>query len=102
MFCDNNEHKNIINIYFKIIKELRHEVFSFFDEFQDHSFVFADAFTRFRIIKNDNVIDYDDDDDDDDDDNDDHNDINLNRFKFKTDNNLSSNKKINTPVYVTS
>ena len=71
-----------INIYFKIIKQLRDEVFFFIDEFEDHNFVFAD----FRFIKSDNVIDYDDDDDDDDD-------INLNRFIFKTDDNLLYNKK---------
>ena len=63
------------------------------DEFEDHNFVFADDFTRLRFIKNDNVIDYDDDDDDDDDD-----DINPSRFKFRTDDNLLHNKKINIPV----
>ena len=67
-------------------------------EFEDHNFVFADDFTRFRFLKNDNVID-DDDDDDDDDDNDD---INLSRFKFKIDDNLLYNKKINIPVCVIS
>ena len=67
------------------------------DEFEDHNVVFADDFTRFRFIKNDNVIDYDDDDDDDDD-----YDINLSRFKFRTDDNLFYNKKINIPVCVIS
>ena len=57
------------------------------DEFEDHNFVFAYDFTIFRFIKNDNVIDYDDDDD-----------INPSRFKFKTDDNLLYNKKINIPV----
>ena len=57
IFCDNNKNKNIINIYFKIIKQLRDEVFSFIDEFEAHNFVFADDFTRFRFIKNANVID---------------------------------------------
>ena len=51
IFCDNNKNKNIINIYFKCIKQLRDEVFSFIDEFEDHNFVFADDFTRFRFIK---------------------------------------------------
>ena len=99
IFCDNNNNKkNIINIYFKIIKQLRDEVFSFLDEFEDHNFVFADDFTRFRFIKNDNVIAYvvDDDDDDDDDD------INPSRFKFRTDDNLLYNKKINISVCVIS
>ena len=64
------------------------------DAFEDHNFVLADNFTRFRFIKNDNVIDYDDDDDDDD--------INLSRFKFRTDDNLLYNKKINIPVCVIS
>ena len=64
------------------------------DEFEDHNFIFAGDFTRFRSIKNDNVIDYDDDDDD--------YDINLSRFKFRTDDNLLYNKKINIPVCVIS
>ena len=75
------------------------------DEFKDHNFVFADDFTRFRFIKNDNVIDYDDDDDDndvDDDVDDDDGDINLGRFKFRTDDNLLYNKTINIPVCVIS
>ena len=54
------------------------------DEFEDHNFVFAGDFTRFRFVRNDNVIDYDDDDDDHDDDDDD---INPSRFKFRTDDN---------------
>ena len=79
------KNKNIINIYFKIIKQIRDEVFSFIHEFEDYNFVFADDFTRFRFLKNNNVIDYDDDDD---------NDINLSRFKFKTDDNLLYKKKL--------
>ena len=66
------------------------------DEFKDHNFVFTDDFTRFRYIKNDNVIDYDDDDDDDDN----NDDINIGRFKFKTNDNLLYNKKLNIPVCV--
>ena len=74
------------------------------DEFEDHNFVFADDFTRFRFIKNDNMVDYDDDNDDndDDDDDDDDDDINLSRFKFITDDNLLYNKKNNIPVCVIS
>ena len=49
--------------------------------------LFADDFTRFRYIKNDTVIDYDDD-------------YSLTNFKFKTDDNLVYNKKINIPVCV--
>ena len=45
IFCNNNKNKNIINIYFKIIKQLRDEVFSLIDEFEDHNFVFADDST---------------------------------------------------------
>ena len=52
-------------------------MFSLIDEFEDHNFVFTDDFTRFRFIKNDNVIDYDDDDDNDDDDDDDDDDIKI-------------------------
>ena len=85
IFCDNNKNKNIINIYFKIIKQLRDEVFSLIDEFEDDNFVFANDFTRFRFIENDNVIDYDDNDKDDD---------SLTNFKFKTDDNLLYNKKL--------
>ena len=51
IFCDNNKNKNIVNIYFKIIKKLRDEVFSLIDEFEDHNFVFAYDFTIFRFIK---------------------------------------------------
>ena len=68
------------------------------DEFEDHNFVFADDFTRFGFIKNDDVID--DDDDDDDDGDDDY--INHSRFKFRTDDNLLYNQKINIPVCVIS
>ena len=45
------------------------------------------------------MIDYDDNDDDD---GDDDNDIDLSRFKFRTDDNLLYNKKINIPVCVIS
>ena len=38
IFCDHNKTKNIIDIYFKIIKQIRDEVFSFVDEFEDHDF----------------------------------------------------------------
>ena len=79
--CDvKMDFKFLNEICFKIIKQLRGKVFSFIDEFEDHNFVFADDFTRFRFVKNDNVIADDDDDDDDD--------INPSRFKFKTDDNL--------------
>ena len=94
IFCDNNKIKNIIDIYFKIIKQLKNEVFSFIDEFEDYDFVCAADLTKFRFIKNDNVIDYDDDDDDDY--------INHTSFKFKTDDNLVYYKKINTPICVIS
>ena len=65
----------------------------FIDEFEDDDFIFADDFTRFRLSKNYNVIDYDDNDEDDD---------SLTNFKFKTDDNLLCNKKINIPVCVIS
>ena len=100
IFCDNNKNKNTLNIYFKIIKELRDEVFYLIGEFEDHDFLFAGDFTRFRFIKNDNVIDYDDDNDDDDGDDDDDDDINLSRFKSRTDDNLLYNKNTNIPVCV--
>ena len=51
------------------------------------------------LKNNNNVIDYDDDDDDD---GDDDGDINLSRFKFRTDDNLLHNKKINILVCVIS
>ena len=92
IFCDNNKYKNI-NIYFKIIKQIRDEVFSFTDEFEDDDFIFVDDFTRFRFIKNDNVIDYDDNDEDDD---------ILTNFKFITDDICYTIKKNNIPVCVIS
>ena len=81
-----------MDICFKIIKQIGYEVFSLIDEFEDHNFIFADDFTKFRFIKNDYVIDYDED----------YEDINLSRFKVKTDDNLLYNKKINIPVCVIS
>ena len=53
IFCDNIRNKNIINIYFKIIKQRRYEVFSLIDEFKDDDdFIFGnDNFTIFRLIK---------------------------------------------------
>ena len=91
IFCDNDKNK-IINIYFKIIKQLRDEVFSLIDEFEDDDdFIFAnDNFTIFRLIKDNSVIDNDNDN------------YSLTNFKFKTDDNLFYNKKINIPVCVMS
>ena len=91
IFCDNNKNKNIIYIYFKIIKQLRDKVFSLIDEFEDDDFIFGnDNFTIFRLIKDNSVIDNDNDND------------SLTNFKFKTDRNLLYNKKINIPVCVIS
>ena len=90
IFCGDNKNKNIIDIYFKIIKQLKDEVFSFIDEFEGDNFVFADGLTKFRFIKNNSVIDYDDNE------NDDY--INPTSFRFKTDGNLVYNKKINILV----
>ena len=86
--------KNITDINFEIIKQIRDEVFSFIDEFEDDDFIFAKDFTIFRLIKDNSVIDYYDNDEDDDD--------SLTNFKFKTDDNLLYNKKINIPVCVIS
>ena len=49
IFCDNNKNKNIRNIYFKIIEQLKDELFSLTDEFEDHNFVFADDFTSLDL-----------------------------------------------------
>ena len=84
IFCD---------IYFKIIKQIRDEVFSFMDEFEKDYFIFSNDFTIFRLIKDNSVIDYDDNDEDDD---------SLTNFKFKTDDNLVYNKKINVPICIIS
>ena len=51
MFCDNEKNRNMINIYFKTIKQLKDEICSLTDESEDHNFVFADDFTRFRFKK---------------------------------------------------
>ena len=66
-FCDNNKNKNIINIFLKIIKQIRDKVFSFIDEFEDaDDFIFANEnFTIYRLIKDNSVIDNDNDEDDD-------------------------------------
>ena len=55
-FCDNIKNKNIINIYFKIIKQLRDEVFSLIDEFEDEEFVFGDNSLGFRFKTDDNLV----------------------------------------------
>ena len=60
----------------------------------------TDDFTRFRFVKNDNVIDYDDDDEEEEEEEDDN--INPSRFKFRTDDNLLYNKKNSIPVCVIS
>ena len=91
IFCDNNKNKNIINIYFKIIKQLRDQVFSFIHEFEDHNLSLMMISQDLDLKKNDYVIDYDDDDDGDGDDDDD---INPSRFKFRTNDNLLYNKKL--------
>ena len=93
IFCDNIKNKNIIDIYFKIIKQIRDEVFSFIAEFEDDDFIFSNDFTIFRLRKDNSVIDYDDNDEDDD---------SLTYFKFKTDDNLVHNKKINVPICIMS
>ena len=43
IFC--NIKKKNIYIYFKIMKQIRDEVFSFIDEFEDDDFIFANDFT---------------------------------------------------------
>ena len=66
------------------------------DEFEDDDdCIFAnDNFTIFRLIKDNSVIDNNNDNDEDD--------YSLTNFKFKTDDNLLYNKKINIPVCVIS
>ena len=76
-----------------MIKQIRDEVFSFIDDIEDDDFIFANDFTIFRSIKDNSVIDYDDNDEDDD---------SLTNFKFKTDDNLVYNQKINVPVCIIS
>ena len=59
----------MINIYLKIIKQLKDEIFSLTDEFEDEEFVFSgDSFG----------------------------------FRFKTDDNLVYDEKVNIPVCVIS
>ena len=55
--------------YGKIIREIKDEIFSFIDEFEDEEFNFNGSFVRFR---------------------------------FKTDNNLVYNKRIDIPVCIIS
>ena len=92
-FCDNIANKNITDICFKIIKQIRDEVFSFIHEFENNDFIFANDLNIFRLIKDNSIIDYNDNDKDDD--------IPTN-FTFKTGDNLLHNKKINIPVCVIS
>ena len=55
----------MINNYVAIIKQIKDEIFSYIDEFEDEDFIFGGDTTR---------------------------------FKFKTDDNLIYNEKINIPV----
>ena len=41
IFCNNIKNKNIIDIYFEIFKQIRDDVFSFIDEFEDDDFIFV-------------------------------------------------------------
>ena len=46
----------MINIYFKIIKQLEDEMFSFVDEFEDEKFIFDGDFMRFKFKTDDNLV----------------------------------------------
>ena len=69
VFCDKNKNKNMVNIYLEFIKQLKDEIFSLIDEFEDEEFVFG---------------------------------YNSLGFRFKTDEYLVNDEKINIPVCVIS
>ena len=50
------KHKFMINIYLKIIKKLKDEIFSLTDEFEDEKFVFGDNSLGFRFQTDDNLV----------------------------------------------
>ena len=68
IFCKNKKNKNMINNYVKIIDQLKEELLSFEDEFEDRFTLGGDSM----------------------------------RFRFRTDDNLVHNQKINIPVCVIS
>ena len=69
IFCESDKNKKILDDYIKVIDEIKEEVLSFTDEFEDELFVMGRDFMRFR---------------------------------FKTDDKLVYNQKINVPVCVIS
>ena len=54
--CDNKKNKSMINIYLKIIKQVKDEIFSLIDEFKDEEFVFGDNSLGFRFKTYDNLV----------------------------------------------
>ena len=56
IFCDNKKNKSLINIYLKITKQLKDEIFSLIDEFKDEEFVFDGNSLRFKFKTDDNLV----------------------------------------------
>ena len=56
IFCDNKKNKSMINISLKIIKQLKDEIFSLIDEFEDEEFVFDGNSLRFGFKTDDNLV----------------------------------------------
>ena len=56
IFCENNKNKNMISNYVKIIDQLKEEIISWVDEFEDDSFRFGNDFMRFRFRTDDNLV----------------------------------------------
>ena len=56
VFCENNKNKDLVNNYVKIIDQLKEEIISWVDEFEDDSFRLGNDFMRFRFRTDDNLV----------------------------------------------
>ena len=54
-FCD-GKNKDMMKNYGKIIKQIKDEIFSFTDEFEDEEFNFNGSFAGFRFKTDDNLV----------------------------------------------
>ena len=56
VFCENNKNKDMINNYIKIVDQVKEEILSWIDEFEDGSFRLRNDFMRFRFRTDNNLV----------------------------------------------
>ena len=56
VFCENVKNKEVANDYIRIIDQIKDEIKSWVDEFEDDSFNLGNDFMRFRFRSDDNLI----------------------------------------------